>query len=114
MSTRKELTALALREMPAMIENYDNAPPPRRANTATVLAYQHEERMASLNRPGREDRPRFALKRSTASGSLGVVAIDVEVPVCEEYPTAELAFEATLDFMDRAAEHYPITNGASK
>jgi hypothetical protein len=84
---------------------------PRRLNAASVLAMQHEERMASLNRPGREDRPRFALKRSTASGSLGVVAIDVEVPVCEEYPTSELAFEATLAFMDRAAEHYPTTNG---
>jgi hypothetical protein len=87
---------------------------PRRLNAAAVLALMHEERMAAITKPGREDRPRFALKRSTASGSLGVVAIDVEVPVCEEYPTAELAAAAARTFMDDLAAHYPIPEARAK
>jgi hypothetical protein len=81
---------------------------PRRANVATLLHMLHEERMANASRPSREDRPSFALKRSTASGSLGVVAIDVNVPVCEEYDTAEKAMKAAVEFMDALQKHYPL------
>jgi hypothetical protein len=84
---------------------------PRRLNAAMVVAMQHAERLAALNRPGREDRPRFALKRSTASGSLGVIAIDVEVPVCEEYPTAAAAMDAAILYMDTLCQRYPMPNG---
>lgn len=86
-----------------------------RVNAATLLARQHEERMAQLTKPGREDRPSFSLKRSTASGSLGVVAIDVTVPVCEEYPTAGEAIAAARRFMDELQAAYPMPeNGAKK
>lgn len=87
---------------------------PRRANVATVLQMLHEERMANANRPGREDRPSFALKRSTASGSLGVVAIDVTVPVCEEFPTAAEALAAARRFMDELQKAYPMPMPVAK
>ena len=85
--------------------------PPKRANVATLLQMLHDERMAYAQKPGREDRPRIALKRSMASGSLGVVAIDVDVPVCEEFPTsAEAQAEATR-LMDDLCARYPLPDG---
>lgn len=87
--------------------------PTPRLNAATVLGMMHEERLAAANRPSREDRPSFSVKRSTASGSLGVMGFDAVIPVCEEYPTAELAFQALLDFTDRAVEHWPLPNGGT-
>lgn len=89
----------------------NDAPVTPRLNAATVLGMLHEERMAQATKPGREDRPRFSLKRSTASGSLGVIAIDVEVPVCDEFPTsAEAQAEATR-LMDELCAHYPMPDG---
>ena len=82
-----------------------------REQIAVMLHNQHEEKMAAATKPGREDRPRFALKRSTASGSLGVIAIDVDVPVCEEYPTAQEAADAARRFMDDLCAHYPLPDG---
>lgn len=87
---------------------------PRRANVATLLTMLHEERMAQASKPGREDRPSFALKRSTASGSLGVIGIEVTVPVCEEYPTADEAAKAAEYFMDKFSAHYPMPDGTMR
>lgn len=84
---------------------------PVRANVATVLQMLHEERMAFAQKPGREDRPRIALKRSTASGSLGVIAIDVDVPVCEEFPTSAAAQAEAVRLMDDLCAHYPMPDG---
>jgi hypothetical protein len=81
---------------------------PLRANVATLLKYQHEERIAQIEKPGREDKASFTLKRSTASGSLGAVGADVYVPVCDEFPTASEAFEAAMYFMDSVNKHYPL------
>ena len=89
----------------------DNGEPTPRMNAATLAKYQHEERMAQALKPGREDRPSFSLKRSTASGSLGVIAIEVDVPVCEEYPTAAEAKQAARDFMDELCAAYPMPDG---
>jgi hypothetical protein len=84
---------------------------PKRANVATLLGMLHDERMAQASKPGREDRPTFTLKRSTASGSLGVVGIDVYVPVCEEFPTTEAAHDAARAYMDDLCAHYPLPDG---
>ena len=92
-------------------EGHAISPPSNRLNAATVLRMLHEERMAQATKPGREDRPAFTLKRSTASGSLGVVAIDVTVPVCEEYPTAQEAADAARRFMDDLCAAYPLPDG---
>jgi hypothetical protein len=83
---------------------------PARMNAATLARYQHEERMAQATKQ-RGDLPSFALKRSTASGSLGVVGIDVNVPVCEEYPTAQEARDAARKFMDELCAAYPLPDG---
>ena len=83
-------------------------------NAATLARYQHEERMAQATKPGREERPAFALKRSTASGSLGVIAIDVTVPVCEEFPTAEEALAASIDYMERLCARFPMPDGNAR
>lgn len=79
-------------------------------NAATLAKYQHEERMAQATKQ-RGDLPSFALKRSTASGSLGVIGIDVNVPVCEQYPTAEEALAAARKFMDDLCAAYPMPDG---
>jgi hypothetical protein len=71
----------------------------------------HDERMAQASKPGREDRPRITLKRSTASGSLGVVGIDVDVPVCEEFPTSAAAQAEAFRLMDDACKRYPLPDG---
>lgn len=84
---------------------------PRRMNAATVLAMQHEERMAALNKPPRSIAPTYSLKRSTSSGSLGVVAIDVDVPVCELYPTGEAALEHLIGTFDTLCARYPMPDG---
>src|SRR5438034_648126 len=84
---------------------------PRRLNAATLEAHRHELEMARATKPGREELPSFGAKRSTASGSLGVMEIRADVPVCSEYDTAEKAFSAMVDFMDRAAAHWPLPDG---
>lgn len=84
---------------------------PPRVNAATLLARQHEERMAAITKPGREDRPTVGAKRSTAAGSLGVMAIDVAVPVCEEFPTLALATAALVETMDGLCAHWPMPDG---
>ena len=82
-----------------------------RMNAATLAKYQHDERMAALNKPAREDRPNFSSKRSTAKDTLGVIGFDAYVPVCDEYDTAEKAFAALVDFTDRACAHWPLPDG---
>ena len=81
-----------------------------RMNAATLARYQHEERMAQATKV-RGDLPSFALKRSTASGSLGVIGIDVNVPVCEQYPSAVEAMDAAILFMDTLCAQYPMPDG---
>lgn len=85
--------------------------PTPRLNAATVLGMLHEERMAQATKPSREDRPRFSLKRSTASGSLGVIGIDVDVPVCDEFPTSAEAQAEAVRLMDELCAHYPMPDG---
>lgn len=83
---------------------------PRRANVATLLAMLHEERMAqAARRTG--DVPTFAAKRATTSGALGVWELNVSVPVCDAYPTAEDAFAAQVDFMERLSAKFPLPDG---
>lgn len=83
---------------------------PRRANVATVLQMLHEERMAfAAKRSG--DVPTFAAKRATTSGALGVWELNVAVPVCDEFDTAEKAFEAQVDYMERLSARFPLPDG---
>jgi hypothetical protein len=79
-------------------------------NAATLARYQHEERMAQATKV-RGDLPSFSLKRSTASGSLGVIGIDVNVPVGEEYKTAQEAKDAAVRFMEELCAKFPMPDG---
>jgi hypothetical protein len=81
---------------------------PRRLNAATVLQMLHDERMAQVTKPSREDRPRITLKRSTASGSLGVIGIDIDVPVCEDFPSSAEAQAEAMRLMDELSARYPL------
>lgn len=83
---------------------------PARANVATLLRYQHEERLAAAASRSK-DGPSFAAKRATTSGALGAWELTVAVPVCNEYPTADEAFAAQVDYMRRLAEAFPL-NGS--
>lgn len=86
---------------------------PPRANAATLLRYMHEERMAQLSK--RADNPvTFGAKRATTSGAIGEWELTVSVAVCDEYPTAELAFEAQVAFMRRLSEAFPNAAGKVK
>lgn len=86
---------------------------PPRANAATLLRYMHEERMAQLSK--RADNPvTFSAKRATTSGAIGEWELTVSVAVCDEYPTAELAFEAQVGFMRALAEAFPNSPGKVK
>jgi hypothetical protein len=84
---------------------------PARMNAATVLRYQHEERMAQALKPAREDRPTFSAKRATTSGALGVWELTVNVPVCDEFPTADEAFAAQVHYMTSLAARFPMPDG---
>jgi len=90
--------------------------PTNRLNARQLAEWAHEERLASANKPPKEDKASFTLKRSTASGSMGMVGADVYIPVCDEFPTATEAFEAAMYFMDSVNKHYPlpITKPVSK
>lgn len=90
-----------------MTEHHETQPPAR-MNAATVLRYQHEERMAQALRPSREERPAFSAKRATTSGALGEWELSVTVPVCDEFPTADEALAAQLRYMEALATAYPI------
>ena len=67
---------------------------------------------ALLERPDRAPRvPTFSIKQEPAPGKTVVTAIDVYVPVCDEYPTTEQAFAAALDFTERARARFPLPDG---
>jgi len=90
--------------------HYRDTEPPARMNAATLARYQHEERMAqAAKRTG--DVPTFGAKRATTSGALGVWELNVAVPVCDAYPSAEEAFAAQVDFMERLSAKFPLPDG---
>lgn len=93
--------------------NHDEQPKPR-ANVATVLQMLHEERMAAATKPTRGDLPSFDSKRSTAKDTLGVMSLDAHIPVCEEFPTADAAFEALISYNERWNARFPLPNGTTQ
>jgi hypothetical protein len=49
----------------------------------------------------------FSVSQVKAVGGATVIEWDVQVPVCDEYPTAEQAFAAVTNFADRMLVNYP-------
>lgn len=61
----------------------------------------HEVTMQALTRPAPASaRPKFAVRQVKGVGGATVIEWDVEVPVCDEYPTAGDAHHAALNFAD--------------
>lgn len=72
----------------------------------------HEALMTSLERPTRTLEPSFTVAREKghASGpaaSPTVWTFSANVPRCDEYPTAELAFAASLEYARRFEDAFP-------
>ena len=55
--------------------------------------------------------PYFKSSQTKATGGTTVFEWDVYVPVCEEFPTSELAFEAHLRYARAMRAEYGPTNG---
>ena len=72
------------------------APPSKRLSLSQVLELV-------LSR-GAGRGPSFAVERSATNGR---IKISVDVPVCDEYPTADAAFDATVRYFDELAKRYP-------
>lgn len=87
-----------------------------RANVATLLAYQHEERLAQIESRARTGEPSFKVSQTKSVGGAVVFEWDVNVPVCEEFPTSDEAHAATIRYAQSFLETFPppSTNGASK
>jgi len=76
----------------------------------------HEALMQSLERPTKAPEPSFSVAREKghASGpaaSPTVWTFTAHVPRCDEYPTAELAFEAALAYAGRFEAAFPTPTG---
>jgi len=82
---------------------------PRRANVATVLQMLHEERMAFAQRRSTGGYG-LDLKRSTASGSLGAVGIDLHGEQREDQTPQEFMDEQTEMFKTLCAM-FPMPDG---
>ena len=53
--------------------------------------------------------PSFEISQTKATGGATVFEWNVHVPVCDQYPDAEAAFDALVSFADRLATRYPAT-----
>lgn len=89
---------------------------PRRLRAADVIDSQQAllERLTERSTPV-SARPSFKVAQVKATGGNVVHEWEVSVPVCDEYPTAQSAFDAQLDFARSMAAAYPppSTNGAA-
>lgn len=52
----------------------------------------------------------FSVSQVKAVGGATVIEWDVQVPVCDEYPTARQAFDAVTMFADSFVAKYPPPN----
>ena len=82
---------------------------PRRLTPTERL---HEITLAALQRRTVASAS-FQVKQVKAAGGAPVIEWDVQVPVCDEYPTAEKAFQASVQFAARLRAEYPPQNGAA-
>ena len=86
-----------------------------REQIALMLSNQHAERMAAIEARTGGPRPEFKVEQVKAVGGAVVNEWSVHVPVCDEYPTAEEAFNATLHYSVKMSAAFPApsTNGAA-
>jgi hypothetical protein len=69
-----------------------------------------------LERGHSDRRPSITLERSAAPGSKGLVKITVDVPVCDEFPTADDACMYAKETFEYLCNRFPMpdVNGGEK
>jgi hypothetical protein len=77
----------------------------------------HQALMSSLERPVKTAEPAFTVAREKGQASGPAASPTVwtftgHVPRCDEYPTAELAFEASIDYARRFEAAFPTPAAA--
>lgn len=78
----------------------------------TPTERSHELLKLALERPEPASlSPAFKVEQVKAVGGTTVFEWDVHVPVCDEFPTAEDAFNAAVEYGDRLRRLYPPPNG---
>lgn len=90
----------------------DETPKPR-ANVATLLAYQHEERLAAINKPGRVGDAKIGFSRNAK----GETQISVEVAAPVGSDPADLSANAAAVYAEALAQYeaacrrFPTSSG---
>ena len=86
----------------------------------TPTEREHELAMTIAQRPPRTDRPTFSVQRTKAgaeqakaTGVYEFVEWSVEVPVCDEFPTADEAHAAMIRYAAANAVAFPHANGGA-
>lgn len=77
----------------------------------------HELALQAANRRPVDARPAFSVNRVKGVGGQLLIEWDVSVPVCDEYPTALLAFAASVNFAEQYEAVFPApphTNGGKE
>ena len=75
--------------------------PRRRGFTMSEVA------MASVNRQPAQAKPHFGVNRVKGVGGQLLIEWDVDIPVCDEFPTADDAFQATIEYGKRFEYEFP-------
>src|SRR5258708_7736108 len=86
----------------------DESTTPRRLRSLDVIEQQHEllERLTERSKPA-SAQPAFKVAQVKATGGNVVHEWEVSIPVCDEYPTAQDAFDAQLAFAATMLATYP-------
>lgn len=77
----------------------------------------HELALSAANRQPVTARPSFGVNRVKGVGGQLLIEWDVQVPVCDEFPTAAKAFEAALFLAKEFERNFPAppsTNGGKE
>ena len=84
--------------------------PDERRQTPTER--NHELLKLALERPAPvSGQPSFKVSQEKAVGGATVFTWDVHIPECDEYPSAEAAFEAAIGYAARLSKLFPPPNG---
>ena len=79
----------------------------------TPTERSHELIKLALERPAPvSGQPSFKISQEKAVGGATVFTWDVHIPECDEYPTADDAFSATVGYAQRLSKLFPPPNGS--
>lgn len=79
----------------------------------TPTERNHELLRLALERTPAQGRPSFSVNRVKGVGGQLLIEWDVSVPVCDEYPTAETAFKASVEYAQKYEAAFPAPQGTN-